>query len=162
MKRLLLLAFLSILLASTAEAQWRRGYPTGRVYSGSGAPSDPSAPCAGISDVGNIYARNDGGSSGTTFYVCGNSGVGTYAWELLGTATTTVDGETFELTGATDGQVICRDGVTDNRWEACDGGILDRADDDGTVALLSSDRGRIVTSAHATANARKTVFRAGT
>jgi len=79
----------------------------------------------------------------------------------LASSPLTIDGLTFELTGPSDGQVICYDGVTDNRYENCDGGIVDRADDDGTVALLAGDRGRIVTSAHATANA-VSIAQAGT
>jgi hypothetical protein len=31
--------------------------------------------------VGSLYVRNDGAGAGTSFYVCANTGVGTYAWE---------------------------------------------------------------------------------
>lgn len=53
-----------------------------RVIQGSGVPS--SLACQDIGDVGKVYARNDGAAANTTFYTCGNTGVGTYAWELSG------------------------------------------------------------------------------
>ena len=36
--------------------------------------------------MGLVWARKDGADAGTTFYVCGATGVGTYGWELRGGA----------------------------------------------------------------------------
>lgn len=59
-----------------------------------------------------------------------------------------------------DGRVLVWD-AGDNRFECGDPSIIDRADDDGTVVLASTDRGRVVNSGHATANA-VSIAQAGT
>lgn len=89
---------------------------------------------------------------GITVVLCIDSGA---AWtSASGSASATaVDGITFELTGIADGNVLCYDGVSDNRVEACQSGITSRVDSDGTVVLASTDRGKLVLSGHATANA---------
>ena len=53
-----------------------------RIISGTGAPV--SAQCTVQNNVGLVWARKDGAATGTTFYVCGATGVGTYGWELIG------------------------------------------------------------------------------
>lgn len=58
------------------------------------------------------------------------------------------------------GQIAVWD-ASDNRWEPGTPAIVTRVDDDGTVALLSTDRGALVKSGHATANA-VSIAQAGT
>lgn len=60
----------------------------------------------------------------------------------------------------TNGQIPVWD-AADNRFEPGTPAITIRADDDGTVALISTDRGALVTSGHATANA-VSIAQAGT
>ena len=55
-----------------------------RILSGTGAPV--AAQCTVENNVGLVWARKDGADVGTTFYVCGATGVGTYGWELRGGA----------------------------------------------------------------------------
>ena len=55
-----------------------------RILSGTGAPV--AAQCTVENNVGLVWARKDGADAGTTFYVCGATGVGTYGWELRGGA----------------------------------------------------------------------------
>ena len=114
-------------------------------------------PAAG--SAGRIYIVTDGtdksdctvGGS-TTRVLCIDDGTNWTSASGAGSATT-VDGESFELSDKEDGDVICYDGVTDNRYENCVTGLVSRVDSDGTVALASTDRGKAVYTGHATANA---------
>ena len=51
-----------------------------KVITGPGAPS--STDCDSSYDVGNVYARNNAGAAYATLYVCANTAVTTYTWEL--------------------------------------------------------------------------------
>lgn len=53
-----------------------------RILSGTGLPV--AAQCTVENNVGLVWARKDGAAVGTTFYVCGSTGVGTYGWQLAG------------------------------------------------------------------------------
>jgi hypothetical protein len=64
---------------------------------GTGAPT--SGDCDVVGEVGRVYARTDGAAAKSTFYVCGNTGSGTYAWELLGGAASNVPTVTKCTTG---------------------------------------------------------------
>jgi len=68
-----------LLLAIPAWGQF--GAAT-QVVNGNGAPN--VAYCTSANNVGMVYARKDGAGANTTFYVCSNTAVSTYAWELLG------------------------------------------------------------------------------
>lgn len=53
-----------------------------KVVTGTGTP--PTADCDAANEVGNVYARTNGGAAYRTFYVCGNISATTYGWELYG------------------------------------------------------------------------------
>ena len=53
-----------------------------KVVTGSGEP--PTSDCDAANEVGNVYARTNGGAAYRTFYVCGNLAATTYGWELYG------------------------------------------------------------------------------
>lgn len=72
---------IALILSMPAWAQF--GAAT-QVVNGNGTPN--VAYCASANNVGMVYARKDGEAAASTFYVCSNTGVGTYAWELLGGA----------------------------------------------------------------------------
>ena len=78
MKKLILL--LAILCAWPVAAQrWIVGDSASYTVVGVGAPA--ASACANVSHVGRMYSRRDGATTFGTFYLCGNTGLGTYAWE---------------------------------------------------------------------------------
>lgn len=77
-----LLALVLLVLTFPAFAQSTFPTPASRVRRGSGAPS--AGLCNTAAAVGQIYARQDAGAAGATLYVCANTGVATYAWEVSG------------------------------------------------------------------------------
>ena len=72
---------LLLLLAVTAP-MWAQFGAARQVVNGNGAPN--AAQCASANNVGMVYARKNGEAAFSTFYVCGNTAAGTYAWELMG------------------------------------------------------------------------------
>lgn len=78
MRRILL----TLLCAVTA---WGQFFPptASRVRRGAGAPA--AGECDGAGDVGKVWIRSDAASPLSSFYTCSNTGVATYAWELIGT-----------------------------------------------------------------------------
>ena len=53
---------------------------TMRVPVGLGVPA--SSTCAGASNVGSVYVRSDAQTSNASNYICSQTGVGVYSWEL--------------------------------------------------------------------------------
>lgn len=51
-----------------------------RVQVGNGVP--PSLACAGSSNVGSVYVRSDAQAPNASHYICSQTGVGVYSWEL--------------------------------------------------------------------------------
>ena len=88
MKRLILITLLTLPLA--AQTTINGGRVVGGVLDvsggqivvqrGTGVPA--SAGCDTAAEVGKVYARSDAQTTNATHYVCSQTGVGTYAWEL--------------------------------------------------------------------------------
>lgn len=74
------------------------------VVAGPGAPN--AAQCTNANNVGRVWARKDGGATASTFYVCSASGVGTYAWELIGSASAPSGGAVGGASAVAAGQVL--------------------------------------------------------
>jgi len=69
----------ALLSLNNTAAFWRGITITGRVQSGAGAPA--SGRCDELSEVGQVYVRNNAGASDASLYACVNNGVLTYGWE---------------------------------------------------------------------------------
>ncbi len=72
---------LFLALAGLGQAQFF-SFPATRITKAAGVPSGTL--CAAAGDVGKVYIRNDPQATGASLYVCANTGVGTYAWDLTG------------------------------------------------------------------------------
>ena len=159
MKKLFVILALLAVLASTAGAQSPQASTTTastfRRYTVAALPAAPRTYTTVLVTDGSTAGDCTIGA-GSTVVLCMYNGS---AWVSLGGgAADAVDGITFNLTGIATGDVLCYDGaeVVD-----CDPSISNRVDSDGTVALLSSDRGDLVAGSHATANA-VSIAQAGT
>lgn len=62
----------SMLLAQPPKTSWDKR--------GTGVPVEP---CSAVNHVGTRFSRTNGAEVASTLYVCNNTGVGTYAWELM-------------------------------------------------------------------------------
>lgn len=79
-----------------------------RIIRGSGAPSGG---CGATNDVGKVYINYNPAATFSTFYVCSNTGVATFGWELGGGSSTPISGASTNAlvtaASATTLQTIC-------------------------------------------------------
>lgn len=139
-----IIGILLLLLAGTVPAWGQVNHPP--IRAGAGDP-------ATCQTTGSAYSKLFYNTTSATFKYCS----ATDTWTSF-SSSGTVDGVTFTLTGIATGDVLCYDGaaVVD-----CDPSISNRVDSDGTIALLSTDRGDLVAGSHASANA-VSIAQAGT
>ena len=97
MRRVLLV--ISFLLCARVGFSQFFPYPAQRVTQGSGAPA--AGLCNTSDEVGKVYIRNDTAATTGSFYVCANTGVATYAWQLTnaGAASATIASTTNLIEG---------------------------------------------------------------
>ncbi len=148
---------IALILSMPAWAQF--GAAT-QVVNGNGAPN--VAYCANANNVGMVYARKDGEAANTTFYVCSNTGVATYAWALLGGSSGS--GDVVGPASAVDGNIAAFDSTTGKLIKdsaigtAAGGHIIAR----GTSPTITSGFGTTPSIAGKDAAGRVTVGTGGT
>lgn len=145
---------LLLLLAITAP-MWAQFGAARQVVNGNGEPN--AAQCASANNVGMVYARKNGEAAFSTFYVCGNTAAGTYAWELMGSG----GGGGGVTSVAATGGVQTSSGSAITTTGTVRGAHIANAQTGTSYTFLTGDRGKVVTFSNAGAIA-VTLPQAGT